>query len=112
MTSRWATDDPNPASIESVKRKKESDIIEGVRKRLPIVGDLGTILDYENSYKRIGPSRDKSAEGVNAHVAVEKRSFPKVITASMAYAVTSKGEDLPIELKVSIVAAYESSDDE
>ncbi|KAI8901596.1 hypothetical protein BC833DRAFT_113324 [Globomyces pollinis-pini] len=58
---RWASEDPNPHGkpyvinlkvVETLKRKTEETVIETIRAQLPIVGDKGTILDYEDSFKR------------------------------------------------------------
>ena len=39
-------------AIQAVKRKAEEHVIQSVISKLPIIGDKGTILDYENSYKQ------------------------------------------------------------
>jgi RNA recognition motif-containing protein len=62
---RWATDDPNPASIESVKRKQETDVINAIKAKLPKIGPKGTILDYEDSYK--GMSKENKSKKIGPY---------------------------------------------
>jgi len=47
---RWAIDDPNSDVQSEYKRKYEQIIANTVASKLPVVGDRGTYLDYENHY--------------------------------------------------------------
>ena len=49
LNIRWATEDPNPKVIATNKRKAEDQVTKAVVAQLPIVGDKGTILDYDNA---------------------------------------------------------------
>ncbi|KAI8915236.1 hypothetical protein DFJ77DRAFT_461785 [Powellomyces hirtus] len=54
LNVRWATEDPNPRVKDMKKRKVEEHISDTVQKNLPQIGDMGTILDYENYYSESG----------------------------------------------------------
>jgi hypothetical protein len=101
---RWATDDPNPASIEAVKRKAESDVISAIKAKLPKIGSKGTILDYEDSYKQ-GISKKR----VNNSFYDENQGR-MVVSASSPYAVPEPDKDTANS--IGILAGYVSSDEE
>lgn len=116
---RWATDDPNPASIEAVKRRSENEVINTIKAKLPKIGPKGTILDYENEYKQTRMQKDggKVVHGngyfygnEDVKQAVYAPAAGAQISASSAYAV-------PVESKNNVnpigrLAGYASSDDE
>lgn len=116
---RWATEDPNPGVREAIKRKAEEDVIETIKAQLPIIGERGTILDYENEVQNIisthGNKKSKKliegalygededawsqyCEQYLAHYGV----YPNTIVKETALKVQE-----PIK-KVQVVAAYDS----
>ncbi len=42
--------------VSKLKRQAEDQVVETIRAQLPIVGEMGTVLDYEKTLKM--PSRD------------------------------------------------------
>ncbi|KAJ3383798.1 hypothetical protein HDU84_003401 [Entophlyctis sp. JEL0112] len=47
LNVRWATEDPNPKAIEINKRKAEEKVLDALKSSLPVIGEHGTILDYQ-----------------------------------------------------------------
>ncbi|KAJ3301195.1 Pre-mRNA-splicing factor [Kappamyces sp. JEL0829] len=47
---------------ESNKRKAEKEVIETIKAQLPIIGEKGTILDYQDTYKAAGKKSTKYKE--------------------------------------------------
>jgi hypothetical protein len=122
---RWATEDPNPGVKERLKRKAETEVIETIRAALPIIGDKGTILDYDAAHRPVvratggakGTTRyedDEDAwtaycrEYVDAYGVYPDGSMPVVQSGSVEYAV----RDVPVAGQRALVADYASSDDE
>ncbi|KAI8908942.1 hypothetical protein EDD86DRAFT_173902, partial [Gorgonomyces haynaldii] len=52
LNVRWAAEDPDLEEKATLKRKAEEKIMEQVASKLPIIGEKGTILDYQNHYKQ------------------------------------------------------------
>ncbi|KAI9092615.1 hypothetical protein DFS34DRAFT_562375, partial [Phlyctochytrium arcticum] len=50
LNVRWATEDPNPRVKDFKKRKAEEHIAEALQEKLPVIGDMGNVLDYEDYY--------------------------------------------------------------
>lgn len=50
LNVRWATEDPNPKAQEDKKRKMEELFVEKVHSALPVVGEGGSVLDYQGYY--------------------------------------------------------------
>ena len=119
LNIRWATEDPHPEATAAVKRKAEDDVIQSVLSKLPVIGDKGTILDYENAYKQpkledtyhtknavqgyhFGPDQASAYHDYTAHY---ETNTNEPTSASAAYAY----QEAPSS---GLVAGYESSDDE
>ncbi|KAI9328764.1 hypothetical protein DFJ73DRAFT_648834, partial [Zopfochytrium polystomum] len=51
LNVRWATEDPNPRASAISKRKAEEQVMEAMKGSLPIIGDRGTIMDYQAYYQ-------------------------------------------------------------
>lgn len=51
---RWASEDPNPGVKEKRRRQTEIDVLEHVKAQLPIVGDRGTVFDYDGVESKPG----------------------------------------------------------
>ncbi|KAJ3031497.1 UNVERIFIED_CONTAM: Pre-mRNA-splicing factor [Siphonaria sp. JEL0065] len=47
LNVRWATEDPNPKAALITKRKAEEKVIDALKSTLPVIGEHGTILDYQ-----------------------------------------------------------------
>ncbi|KAJ3065917.1 Pre-mRNA-splicing factor [Podochytrium sp. JEL0797] len=47
LNIRWATEDPNPKAVILNKRKAEEKVVDALKASLPVIGELGTILDYQ-----------------------------------------------------------------
>lgn len=124
---RWATDDPNPASIEAVKRKAESDVITAIKSKLPKIGPKGTILDYEDSYKELSKTPasfknksgfydgDTEKHGRNTAINVMNTGNIVVTSGSSAYAIVEINEDKAAfshSGALGLVAGYASSGDD
>jgi len=53
LNVRWATEDPNPKVQEELQRKAEEQVYSAVNASLPVIGEYGTILDYEYGYQNM-----------------------------------------------------------
>jgi len=51
LNVRWATEDPNPKVKQELQRKAEEQVYSAVAANLPVIGEYGTILDYEYGYQ-------------------------------------------------------------
>ncbi|KAJ3264162.1 Pre-mRNA-splicing factor [Chytriomyces hyalinus] len=47
LNVRWATEDPNPKAALINKKKAEEKVVDALKASLPIIGEHGTILDYQ-----------------------------------------------------------------
>ncbi|KAJ3121769.1 Pre-mRNA-splicing factor [Physocladia obscura] len=47
LNVRWATEDPNPKAVLINKRKAEEKVVDALKSSLPVIGEHGTILDYQ-----------------------------------------------------------------
>jgi hypothetical protein len=50
LNVRWAAEDTSPAALAEEKRRNETIVFGAIEKKLPKVGEKGTILDYMNHY--------------------------------------------------------------
>ncbi|KAI9193387.1 uncharacterized protein BJ171DRAFT_528191 [Polychytrium aggregatum] len=50
LNVRWASENPNPKAQETKKRKAQELAATKMYESLPVVGELGTVLDYGNYY--------------------------------------------------------------
>jgi len=50
LNVRWASEDPNPKVVAETKRKYENIILEKTLNRLPVVGNDGTIANYDDEF--------------------------------------------------------------
>lgn len=57
---RWAVEDPNPGVRQAMKRKAEEEVLESIKAQLPIVGEKGTILDYQESLRNSRLNKKKT----------------------------------------------------
>jgi hypothetical protein len=139
---RWANEDPNPQGTryidlvkENLKRKAEEHVIETIKAQLPVIGNRGSLLDYQKEFKSIEPLKKPKVEDeikpnqgffgndlddwdLYCNEYYEKHGFypkgyvsdeneVKVTTASSVYAVK------PVVPKSKLlVSGYESSDDD
>jgi len=53
LNVRWATEDPNPKVQQELQRKAEEQVYSAVNANLPVIGEYGTILDYEYGYQNM-----------------------------------------------------------
>jgi hypothetical protein len=53
LNVRWATEDPNPKVKQELQRKAEEQVYAAVNSNLPVIGEYGTILDYEYGYQNM-----------------------------------------------------------
>jgi len=53
LNVRWATEDPNPKVQQELQRKAEEQVYAAVNANLPVIGEYGTILDYEYGYQQM-----------------------------------------------------------
>jgi len=51
LNVRWATEDPNPKVQQELQRKAEEQVYSTVNANLPVIGEYGTILNYEYGYQ-------------------------------------------------------------
>ena len=59
---RWATEDPNPQVMETIKRKTEEEMIRKIKAKFPKLGEDGDILDYEAKYDLVPVNRSTKKE--------------------------------------------------
>lgn len=109
-------------AVDAVKRKAEDAVIASIAAKLPIVGEKGTILDYENSYKQ---ARFENKDGVSNnstgyyfgnreskktaqsnHLILASAGDEETVTASAAYAFKE-----PLKTG-GLVNGYESSEED
>jgi hypothetical protein len=105
--------------VQALKRKQEDQVVASVAAKLPILGEKGTILDYQDSYKQLKPT-EQVVETVDTNgyyfgespaAKIQKMlaqtGKKQALTASSVYAVAEKES-----VKVSgLVAGYESDDE-
>ncbi|ORX43244.1 hypothetical protein BCR36DRAFT_145185 [Piromyces finnis] len=53
LNVRWATEDPNPRVQQELQRKAEEQVFNAVNANLPVIGEYGTILNYEYGYQNM-----------------------------------------------------------
>jgi len=53
LNVRWATEDPNPRVQQELQQKAEEQVYNAVNANLPVIGEYGTILDYEYGYQHM-----------------------------------------------------------
>lgn len=74
LNVRWATEDPNPRVKEAKKRKVEDHIAQTIEHRLPQVGELGNVLDYEGYYQEAPPAKAQRLEQSGSYAALSDAS--------------------------------------
>jgi hypothetical protein len=123
--------------IESLKRKAEEHVIETIKAQMPVIGEMGSVLDYEKGYKtkplkkvqkkKVVVDKDggyfgEDLDGWDAYCkdyfethgvypeGYKPDEIDEVVdlSASSAYAIKPKKAGT----KKILVASYESSDDE
>ncbi|KAJ3255981.1 Pre-mRNA-splicing factor [Boothiomyces macroporosus] len=121
---RWATEDPNPQVNESLKRKAEEDVIETVKAQLPIVGDQGTILDYQQLHKlkKIEYKKEEKVELYGDDLDAwqqycqqyyeEYGVYPEGVQPQKEQESASQAYSIPKQPESKKLVEYESSDDE
>ncbi|ORY53740.1 hypothetical protein BCR33DRAFT_654705 [Rhizoclosmatium globosum] len=63
LNVRWATEDPNPKAALINKRKAEEKVVDALRASLPVIGEHGTILDYQTLALQAAASGGSGADG-------------------------------------------------
>ncbi|OUM59791.1 hypothetical protein PIROE2DRAFT_14589, partial [Piromyces sp. E2] len=53
LNVRWAIEDSNPRVQQELQRKAEEQVYNAVNANLPVIGEYGTILDYEYGYQNM-----------------------------------------------------------
>ncbi|KAJ1566455.1 Pre-mRNA-splicing factor, partial [Cladochytrium tenue] len=61
MNVRWATEDPNPRAAAVAKRKAEEQVMDAMKASLPVVGDRGTVMDYQDYFPGLQQASDEAA---------------------------------------------------
>ena len=107
----------HPAA-EILKRKAEDQVIESIVKKLPKIGELGTILDYQEA------SKQHLLENVNSKNTVDsndyyfsdeyKKQYHDYMTyyENMRIQAENSNSHYATKEPVSLVAGYESSGDD
>ena len=62
LNVRWASEDPNPVAKAEVEREQEKRVYDAVGEKLPEVGELGSVMAYQDYYDDPATKKRKMEE--------------------------------------------------